>query len=194
MTTRTSFIVAAFVALPLVSAAPRAAGAPVIDNDRVTVWDGMSAAVSPAIDAVWVSLTQPGMAVYRPAGAKSPVIPEGRNVVIALKDLRVPSEENKSGYPDAFRTRPGIKKVLENDRVAVWDYTWTPGVPTFMHFHTNDVVVVYVETGELMSTTVDGQRAPNDFSFGTIKFNARNRVHTETLVRGKARAIITELK
>ena len=32
----------------------------------------------------------------------------------------------KSGHPDAF-PREGSKKVLDNSRVQVWDYSWTPG-------------------------------------------------------------------
>lgn len=34
----------------------------------------------------------------------------------------------------------------------------------------------------------------NPYAFGAVRFNLRNRTHTETLVRGKQRAIITELK
>jgi hypothetical protein len=37
----------------------------------------------------------------------------------------VPPIENKSGYPLGF-PRPGSKKLLENARVIVWDYTWQP--------------------------------------------------------------------
>jgi hypothetical protein len=34
----------------------------------------------------------------------------------------------------------------------------------------------------------------NELSRGLIRFNARDRIHTEELVKGKSRAIITELK
>ena len=84
--------------------------------------------------------------------------------------------------------------MLENDRIVAWDYTWTSGVPTPMHFHDKDVVVVYLETGELASTSPDGQVQNNPHYFGFTKFNARDRAHTETLVKGKGRAIIVELK
>ena len=36
---------------------------------------------------------------------------------------------NKSRYPLAF-PRDGAKKVMQTDRVIVWDYTWTPNKPT----------------------------------------------------------------
>ncbi len=100
---------------------------------------------------------------------------------------------NTTGYPLAF-PRPGSRKILENERVIVWDYTWTPGVATPMHFHDKDTVVVYLDDGDLKSTTPDGQATVNSYKFGMVRFNLRDRTHTETLIRGKQHAIITELK
>ena len=54
--------------------------------------------------------------------------------------------------------------------------------------------MVYLADGELTSTTPDGASVVNPHSFGFTKFNPGNRVHTETLSRGQARAIIIELK
>ena len=65
---------------------------------------------------------------------------------------------------------------------------------TPMHFHDKDVVVVFLDDGDLSSTTPDGKVTTNSYTSGTVRFNARDRTHTETLVRGKQRAIITELK
>ena len=63
-----------------------------------------------------------------------------------------------------------------------------------MHFHDKDVVVVYLEDGALRSTDPAGQSTVNEHYFGFTKFNPRDRVHTEEVVKGKARAIIVELK
>jgi hypothetical protein len=65
----------------------------------------------------------------------------GRTIVIDVNDVHAPPLENRSGYPNAF-PRQGSKKVFENDHVVVWDYSWTRGQPTVMHFHDKDVVVV----------------------------------------------------
>jgi hypothetical protein len=172
---------------------------PVIDNDRVSVGNISAATANVKAvnngDSVWISIGPEPRARFLRAGEW--VVPAqdvgGRVVVIDLKNKAVPPLENTSGYPNAF-PRPGVRKLLENDRVIVWDYTWTPGQPTPMHFHDKDVVVTYIEAGALKSTTPDGQSTMNEFSAGTIRFNTRDRVHTEELVRGKARAIITELK
>jgi hypothetical protein len=175
-----------------------------IDNERVTVLDMK---LDPGIarerlgradcDVVVVGLGRGVSVAFEPKGASkngTPLPPDSsRAIVIELKDRKVPPLPNTSGYPNAF-PRPGVKKVLENVRVTAWDYTWAPGVPTPMHFHDKDVVVVYLEDGALKSTTPDGQSVVNEHFFGFTKFNSRDRAHTEQLVKGKARAIIVELK
>jgi hypothetical protein len=173
----------------LFQAGPQTALKPVIENDRVAVWDVRDSTTAQPFDAVVVSLS--GSAAFVPEG-KTPKI-AGRSFVINLKDHPVAPIANSSGYPVAF-PRPGSKKILENARVIVWDYTWQPGVATPMHFHDKDVVVVFLEDGDLKSTTPDGQAVVNPYTSGTVRFNPRARTHTETLVRGKQRAIITELK
>ena len=173
----------------LFQAASPTATKPVIDNERVSVLDVSDPTPAQPTDAVIVSLS--GSAAFVPKGT-APTI-TGRSFVIDLKDHSVPPLENKSGYPVAF-PRPGSKKLLENNRVIVWDSTWTPGIATPMHFHDKDVVVVFLEDGDLKSTTPDGKEVVNKYTAGTVRFNKRDRIHTETLMNGKQRAIITELK
>jgi hypothetical protein len=173
----------------LFHASPQTAPKPLIENDRVTVWETSGPTTAQALDSVVVSLS--GSAVFLPKGVPPNI--SGRSVMIDLKDHPVDPIANTSGYPLAF-PRPGSKKILENERVIVWDYTWTPGVPTPMHFHDKDVVVVFLEDGDLSSTTPDGQATVSSFTPGAVRFNPRGRTHAETLVRGKQHAIITELK
>src|SRR5689334_3272751 len=177
--------------------------APLIQNARVTVWDvpaGTAApATSPSHDVVTfvirgTAAKPDGSAFYRAKGAAAPPVPAGaRTIVIELQDANVPPLPNRTGYPLAF-PRPGSTKLLENDRVVVWAFTWTPGVPTPMHFHDKDVVVTYLADGALTSTDAKGQSVVNEHHVGFTKFNARDRVHTETLTRGDGRAIMVELK
>ena len=116
-----------------------------------------------------------------------------RSLVIELKDHPVPPLENKTGYPLAF-PRPHVKKLLENDRVIVWSYRWNPGEPTPMHFHDKDVVVVYLEPTALTSTTPDGAKTLNEYKAFDIRFNKRDRTHTELLEHGTGSAMMMELK
>src|SRR5258706_5363829 len=142
-----------------------------VDNDRVnvrerpTVGGPAGSIVRQTPNEIWVSVT--------PAKA----------IVITLKDKVVAPIANTSGFPNAF-PRPNNKKVYEDARVIVWDYTWTPGVATPMHFHDKDVVVIYLGNGSLKSTTTDGKSVVNKWVPGDTRFNLRDRVHTETLVEG----------
>jgi hypothetical protein len=177
----------------LVLAAPPQEPKQLIDNNRVTVHE-VSGKATPIDkrnhDVVAIDLDSK-TAFFVPKGATHAGPQHG--IVIDLKDVSVPPLENKTKYPLAF-PRPGVKKVLENNRVIIWDYTWTAGKPTPMHFHDKDVVVVYLADGDLKSTTADGQATVNQISFGKTTFNAPNRTHTEELVKGSARAIIVEMK
>ena len=177
---------------------------PIMDNARVTVWDftwtrGVPEAMERTTsNAIWVSVAPvEGQTVYWPNGAVRRAAPSAaapaRSIVISLKDSAPSTNENKSGVPNAF-PRPGARKLLENDRVIVWDFTWTPGQPTPVHFHDKDALVVYLKNGALRSTTPDGKSTVNTLTVGKTTFNARDRVHTETLIEGESRAIITELK
>jgi quercetin dioxygenase-like cupin family protein len=194
---------------------------PVIDNERVKVWDvDWSQGALPAADFAKydcvvvftkagqlrkVSSVSPTTVVTHAAGEvmyldqlavdklEAPPGSMPHTVVIFIKTDPMPPLENKSGQPNAF-PRPGGKRVMNNARFTTWDYTWTPGQPTPMHFHDKDVVVVYLEDGSLKSTTPDGQVTVNDYTAGSIRYNARDRVHTEEVVKGTQHALITEIK
>jgi hypothetical protein len=160
-----------------------------ITNPRVAVTDGTDTGTR-SHDAVVVDL-KGGSARFVKTGA--PLLAKERSIIIELLAPPVGPLANTTGLPDAF-DRPGIEKLLDNDRVTVWRYTWQPHKKTPRHFHANDVVVVHLADGVLASTTPDGKTATNPNSFALTKFNPRGRVHEEELVKGKASAVIVELK
>jgi hypothetical protein len=183
--------VAATLIILLLSVSARAEEVkPIIDNERVGVWDTMN--LRPPADNDFVAVSLKGTAVF---GHKGDVPGEAgaRNIVIELKDHPEAPIVNNSGYPNAY-PREGIVKLLENDRVIVWSYRWTPGKPTVMHFHNTDVVVVYQEDTPLQSITPDGKRILNEYRFAETRFNKGNRVHSEVLVGKSGSAVITEIK
>jgi hypothetical protein len=191
-----SFFVALFAAIPLglfaIAAQAADASAPVIDNERITVWEVTTPLPPSAGDFIAIDLDGKGSAK---AGHKGEVPGEaGRHmVVIAFKDFVLPPIDNPSGYPMAF-PRPHAEKLLETDRAIVWRYGWIPGEASPMHFHDKDALVIFRETGSLDSITPDGKSVTNDYKAGEIRFNRRDRVHKELLAKGSESAIITELK
>lgn len=200
---------------------PREGAKQIIDNERVTVWDVTLAKGKPTpmhqhpYDMVRVELAEATVKATSATGtASNGAVHKGQaaflqkglidaqestsdtprhSIMIELKDVTVPPLPNKSGYPEAF-PREGAKKLLDNPRVTVWDFAWTPGKPTVTHFHSRDVVVVYLDNGDLSSTTPDGKVTLNSYTFGQAKFNARDRTHSELLVKGMQRVIAVELK
>jgi len=199
---------------------PRDGAIQIIDNNRVAVWDvtwpkGKATPMQQGkYDMVTIELENSAIKVTNAKGKSKAVSlklgqasfiergvsqkeegtsePSRHAIVIELKDATVAPLEYNSAFPDAF-PRDGAKKLLTNKRVTVWDYTWTINVPTPIHFHTKDVVVVYLETGEVKSKAIDGTVVVNKLERGLTRFNARNRTHSEELVKGASRAIIIEL-
>jgi len=132
-------VISATLAARSTTTAPRASAEPIIDNECVTVWDVTAAdpnAPRPSNDAIWVSVSRPGeIAVKSKGGRADAASLGGRAIVIDVKSRRIEPLPNTTGYPLAF-PRPGqLKKLLETDRVLVWDFAWTPNVATPMHFH-----------------------------------------------------------
>jgi hypothetical protein len=195
--------------------------APVIDNERVIVWDivlekGMAVPVTAHdMDSVIMFLEgglirtvaaggeastatrQFGDALFVPRGtdATQTLLSDAsaHEIVVALKDYRVPAIVNTTGLPAAF-PRPGSVKALDTDRITVWHYSWTRGVPTPMHFHDKDVVVAYRYDGTLKSVTPDGASVVNSYKAGDIRFNKANRSHYEELITDRQSALVIELK
>jgi hypothetical protein len=209
------------LSLLVVSLPAWAQPAPVIDNDRVTVWDvrlakGAAGPTTPHdLDTVIMFLEGGrirtaderggstvadrsfGDALFVPKGSdqNDTALSDGgaHEIVIALKDRPQPPIANNSVYPEAF-PRPGSVKALDNPRVVVWNYSWTPGVPTPMHFHDKDIVVAYRYDGSLKSVTPDGASVVNPYKVGDIRFNKANRVHYEELTTDRQSAVMAELK
>jgi quercetin dioxygenase-like cupin family protein len=203
------------------NAFPREGAKQLIDNERVTVWDVTTEKGKPTalhrhpFDTVLVELANTSVKATSAEGrVSSGAVQMGHvsflgkgltekqectgdtprhSVMVELKDAKVSPLANKSGYPDAF-PREGSRKLLDNSRVVVWDFSWTPGKATAMHFHDKDVVVVYLGDGDLSSTTLDGKTVVNSYTFGQSKFNPRDRTHSELLVKGSQRVIAIELK
>ncbi len=139
---------------------PRDGATRLFENERVFVWDvtWLKGKPSPMhrhrYDLVAVFLAGSPIRVTEPDGAarestvnRGHVAFQARGVthaeeglvdtnprhaiMIDLKDHAVAALPNASGYPAAF-PREGAQRLLENDRVVVWDYTWTRGKPTPM--------------------------------------------------------------
>ena len=191
------------------------APAPVIDNARVTVRDihlepgKTGPAIAHAGDFVVLYFDggrvrrRDGVAASHEAGAaafghggitKDTAIGTAqREIVVELKDAPSNTVPNTTGLPPAF-PREGSKLILETPRVRVWNYAWTPGKPTVMHFHDTEVVVSYRGDGDITSTDPAGKAQSTHRATGDIVYNLANRAHSEALTKGEVSGVMLELK
>ncbi|HEX7138607.1 MAG TPA: hypothetical protein VF219_12195 [Vicinamibacterales bacterium] len=75
--------------------------------------------------------------------------------------------------------RAGATKLLENERVMVWDVTWPRGVSTGMHRHPYDMTGVYIAPGDRVITAVDGTKRPVTTRAGGIIWQFAGLTHIE---------------
>ncbi len=90
--------------------------------------------------------------------------------------------------------REGATKVMENDRVIVWDVSWLPrAYPT--HRHVYDYAGVYYTSGDRVIVSPQGARSPTHTNAWDTFFFRRGVTHSEEGVGTEPlRAVFLELK
>ena len=116
-------------------------------------------------------------------------------VLLALTAMGADGIATKAqSYPPGF-PREGATKILENDRVVVWDATWHKGKPTPLHEHTVDYLSVTLVQGTVKVIERDGTSNSASVPLGFVRFNPRGIVHVEEGISDQERrAIMVELK
>jgi hypothetical protein len=91
--------------------------------------------------------------------------------------------------------RANATKLLENDRINVWDVTWPRGQPTVMHRHVYDQVGTYYQRGGRVITTPDGEKRSNITEVGSLSTTHKGTTHIEEgITDPPLRAVFVELK
>jgi quercetin dioxygenase-like cupin family protein len=200
---------------------PRAGAKQLLDNDRVTVWDvvwpkGQPTALHRHPYALAGVYLEPGTRVITDAdGSKRNVSNDAGGVTFQLKGLTHVEEgtsetplhaimielkqdgpigdDPSADLPPAF-PREGARQLLDNDRVRVWDYAFTPHRVGPLHRHVRDAVAVWVEGGTLRATSRDGASSVNTQTKFTATYSRRGSVHMEEAIDGTPHAYVFELK
>jgi hypothetical protein len=100
--------------------------------------------------------------------------------------------EQVSGPPPIFTS--GAKPLLDDNRVVVWDYTWTPGGPAVRTPFTRDTVVVWLGTGTLRMTPERGAPQAVEVMPGTVRRYTRGDVESVEVLAGSPRSMIFSFK
>jgi hypothetical protein len=83
--------------------------------------------------------------------------PGRHTVVIDIKDKSVPEAANTTALP-VNKYAVGQSKVVDNDRVIIWDCAWAQGAGPVSSFDSRDVFLAFAEGGDL-SIGAPGQPA-----------------------------------
>jgi quercetin dioxygenase-like cupin family protein len=189
---------------------PRENTKKVLANDRVIVWDvtwpkgqptamhehrldqlsvtlrGGTVRVSKLGGPVAVNQSTVGSVAFTPHGTVH--MEEGLSDVPQHKIML--ELQPSTAPPTNAVPREGAVKLLENDRVIVWDFTWKPGQRVAHPADPFDSVTVFLEGGVLRSGTEEIQR-----SAGQVIYSSRRaEPHSEEAAEGTPRAVIVELK
>src|ERR1700719_2179845 len=81
-------------------------------------------------------------------------------------------------YPPAF-PRTNATKLMETDRIVVWDIVWPKGQPTPMHQHVHDQVGTYYATGGRAITTPDRVARQTTTPVGGLSTTRKGTTHIE---------------
>jgi hypothetical protein len=200
---------------------PAFAASPVLDNERVTVWDmalskGAMTPPTPAnLDSVTMfveggtvstrnsdgtvstATRKFGDAVFNPKGSNKVDTAESdgiHEVVVALKDFDgFQPKPGPAGIPNSF-PRSGAEKTLEGDRFRVWRFSWIPNTAVPMHYHNNDLVMAFRYNGTLRSSPLNGTPTDIPEKIAKITFSKAGLTHTETLIGEQLSVVDLELK
>jgi len=91
--------------------------------------------------------------------------------------------------------RDGVRKVQDNDTIAIWDVTWPKGKPTGMLERRYDQVTVTLVEGTLKLTRPDNTWTVERSRVGSVRFESKGTVLSEDGMSDRAgRAMVFELK
>jgi quercetin dioxygenase-like cupin family protein len=190
----------------LPAAFPRDGAKKILENERVIVWDvqlrkGQIAAMhTHPYDIVSVTLTPGGQQDHGADGVSEDRMfkmgdvrftqkgrthfevgltdPPRRAIVTELKPVAPGGAPARSTYPPAY-PRDGATKVLENERVILWDVTLENGRRTAMHDHPYDFMSVTLAPGAIRDVGLDGVIQERQFDVGQVRFQAKGRIHAD---------------
>ena len=91
--------------------------------------------------------------------------------------------------------RTNATKLVDTDRITVWDIVWPKGQPTALHRHVYDQVGTYYARGGRVITTADGAARATITEVGSLSTTRKGTTHIE---EGNSdpplRAVFIELK
>src|SRR6185436_9071845 len=197
---------------------PRTNATKLLETSKIVVWDIVWPKGQPTAmhrhphDQVGTYYVRGGRLITQPAGtnregmtevgnlsttrngtthiAEGATDPPLRAVFIELLQDTGPA----SPVPDSSTLpRSGLKQVLDDDRVTVWDGVWKSGADALKYHASRDTVIVFLDSGKLRAA---GKESPamEDVKAGTMRYLAHDSAETLEMVEGDPRTMFFQLK
>jgi hypothetical protein len=100
----------------------------------------------------------------------------------------------QNSLPPPF-PRTNATKLLENERIVVWNIVWPTGQPTALHRHVYDQLGTYYARGGRVITTPDGNARQAMTEIGSLSTTRKGTTHVEEgTTDPPLRAVFIELK
>lgn len=119
--------------------------------------------------------------------------PGRHTVVIDIKDKTVPEARNTTNYP-AGKYADYQTKVVDNDRVVIWDCAWAPGAEPITSFDGRDMFLAFAEGGDLSIATAGGTPKVQHYEAGQAIFLPAGQARAIGSVSGTVHAMLVEMK
>jgi hypothetical protein len=119
--------------------------------------------------------------------------PGRHTVVIDIKDKSGPEAANTTNLPtNKYATYQS--KVVDNDRVIIWDCAWSPGADAVSSFDSRDVFLAFAEGGDLSIATPGQPAKVQHYDTGQAIFLPGAQARTIGSVGGTIHVMLVELK
>ena len=216
-------VVALSAQAPLPPPFPRTNATKLLDTDRITVWDivwpkGQPTAMHRHVyDQVGTYYARGGRLITGTDGVPHANVTEVGSLSTTKKGTTHIEEGNSDpplravfielkkdtssglpvadvGGPPAF-PRDGATQLLDDERVTVWDYTWTSGAQGLRYRPARETVIVWLGAGKVRVTQSGGDHATiSDVVAGTMRHLTRGSNEIIEVVNGSPRAVFFQLK
>src|SRR5207249_9381780 len=97
---------------------------------------------------------------------------------VSLSSLLLTAVVFAQDYPPPY-PRPNATRLVETDRIVVWDMAWPKDQPTPMHRHVHDQVGTYYQAGGRLITQPDGTKRTTFTNVGGISTTGKGTTHIE---------------
>jgi hypothetical protein len=119
--------------------------------------------------------------------------PGRHTVVIDIKDKSVPEAANNTVFP-AGKYAATQSRVVDNDRVVIWDCAWSPGAEGVTAFDSRDMFLAFAEGGDLSIAAVGEPAKVQHYDAGQAIFLPGGQARTIGSAGGTIHVMLVEIK